>query len=297
MEKIICGIYKIINPKNKIYIGQSTNIYKRWFYYDILNCKNQPRLYQSLKKYGNSSHIFEIIEECDFNLLNERERYWQDHYDVLDRKKGLNCVLTKTKDKKTIINDLTKNKIKNSLKNFNEEKIKHIYQYNLSGECVKIWKNYNEVQNSTEYDRGYISRCCNGRTDKAYEFIWSYKEQVFSNEFLNKVSLTKSDKLKGNRHNLGRKLTNEHKEKLRISLTDFKHSDETKKIIAKIKSKPIIQFDLNGTPIKEWESATIAGIELKMLSQNISKCCNGKQKTAHGFIWKFKKNTLYLHNS
>jgi len=294
MGNFVCGIYKITNPKSKIYIGQSTNVHERWLSYMRLNCKPQPKLYKSFKKYGCSSHIFEIIEECEFDLLNERERYWQDHYDVLNRKEGLNCILTKTEVKKPIVSDHTKNKIKKTLKKFNEEKVNFIYQYNLSGECIKIWKNYNELQNSTEYNRGYISRCCNGRTDKAYEFIWSYKEKVFSNEFLNKVSLTKSDKLKGHKHNLGRKLTDEHKEKLRKSSINFRHTDETKNIISISKFKPIIQFDLNGNQIKEWESATTAGRILKISSQNISKCCNMKIKTAYGFIWKFKQEKTII---
>ena len=41
---------------------------------------------------------FEIIEQCILTQLNERERYWQDYYDVLGIN-GLNCKLTETKDK------------------------------------------------------------------------------------------------------------------------------------------------------------------------------------------------------
>lgn len=61
------------------------------------NCKNQPRLYASLLKYGFSAHIFEVVEECAIEYLNTRERHWQDFYDVLS-KKGLNCKLTQTAD-------------------------------------------------------------------------------------------------------------------------------------------------------------------------------------------------------
>jgi hypothetical protein len=35
------GIYKIINPKGKTYIGQSINIEKRWNGYKKLHCKGQ----------------------------------------------------------------------------------------------------------------------------------------------------------------------------------------------------------------------------------------------------------------
>lgn len=91
------GIYRITNPKGKVYVGQSIHVELRWQNYKNLNCKWQHRLFNSLKKYGTENHTFEIIEECLEGELNTRERYWQDYYDVLE--KGLNCRLTRTEDK------------------------------------------------------------------------------------------------------------------------------------------------------------------------------------------------------
>lgn len=95
----IIGIYKITSPSNKIYIGQSRDIYKRVNnYYKNLHCKSQVRLYRSLIKYGWEAHKFEIIEKCLFEDLNNRERYWQDYYNVLGSS-GLNSMLTNTNEK------------------------------------------------------------------------------------------------------------------------------------------------------------------------------------------------------
>ena len=105
------GIYKITSPSGKIYIGQSGNITKRFYHYKSLNTKEQPRLNYSFLKYGVEKHIFEIIEETFFDLLNERERYWQEYYNVIG-KNGLNCQLTNTKEKKILVSDLTKEKHK-----------------------------------------------------------------------------------------------------------------------------------------------------------------------------------------
>lgn len=103
---MIIGIYKIVSPSNKIYIGQSTNIERRIKYYKGLYCKNQTKLYNSLKKYGWKSHKFEIIEECKIEDLLDRENYWKDYYMVLDipslccRKDGKGGYLsTETKEK------------------------------------------------------------------------------------------------------------------------------------------------------------------------------------------------------
>ena len=79
------GIYKITNPKGKIYIGQSINIEQRWNKnYKTLNCKTQTKLYNSLKKYDSENHIFEVIEECNTEQLLERETYWKLFYKVLE---------------------------------------------------------------------------------------------------------------------------------------------------------------------------------------------------------------------
>lgn len=103
------GIYKITSPTNRIYIGQSIDIDIRFLYYKKLKCKNQPLLYRSLLKYGFENHKFEIIEECSIEQLNERERYWQDYYNVLEE--GLNCMLTQTNTKSGEISQITKDKI------------------------------------------------------------------------------------------------------------------------------------------------------------------------------------------
>lgn len=109
------GIYKITNPNGRVYIGQSVNIEKRLLEYKKIRCPYQYRLLSSLKKYGPENHIFEIIEECDIDNLNARERFWQDHYEVLSEK-GLNCILTSCNSKSGEISEETKFKISNSMK-------------------------------------------------------------------------------------------------------------------------------------------------------------------------------------
>ena len=72
-KKHMVGIYKITNPKGKVYIGYSKDIENRFKYYKRLNCKGQRKLYNSLKKYGPDNHIFEIVEECNLVDLNLKE--------------------------------------------------------------------------------------------------------------------------------------------------------------------------------------------------------------------------------
>lgn len=77
------GIYQIKNLiNNKIYIGSSTNIDKRWNNHIYKWLKNtHPNLHfqNAFNKYGIENFIFEILEIVeDVNLLIEREQFYID---------------------------------------------------------------------------------------------------------------------------------------------------------------------------------------------------------------------------
>lgn len=105
------GIYKITSPSNKIYIGQSIDIDKRFKDYKSLKSKLQRLLHRSFLKYGVDNHIFEIVEECSIDSLNQRERYWQEYYNVLDTTKGLNLKYTETNDRTGLLSEESKKKV------------------------------------------------------------------------------------------------------------------------------------------------------------------------------------------
>lgn len=53
-------------------------------------------------------------------------------------------------------------------------------------------------------------------------------------------------------------------------------------------SRKVQQFDkVTGEFIAEFESVKEAGEKTRTESTNISRCCNGKLKSAGGFIWKY----------
>jgi group I intron endonuclease len=97
------GIYKITNPKGAVYIGSSKEVEVRISRYKKLKCKSQPKIYNSLLKYGPENHIFEIIEECFIDDLYKKENYYGMMYNVLDRKLGLNCIIPQIGDVKFIL--------------------------------------------------------------------------------------------------------------------------------------------------------------------------------------------------
>lgn len=89
------GIYKITNPKGRIYIGQSKNIDERIARYKKLQCcKHQLFLYRSFLKYSVDNHSFEIILRGDFTKkeLNSFESKFVKEYNSFNgwKKGGLN---------------------------------------------------------------------------------------------------------------------------------------------------------------------------------------------------------------
>lgn len=76
-----------------------------------------------------------------------------------------------------------------------------------------------------------------------------------------------------------KRFNNEPPIKLNINIFSFKKS-----------TKPILQYDLEGNFIKEWQSQ-ICALESLGLSYNnvgLNQCLKGKQKTAYGFKWSYK---------
>ena len=78
------GVYKIISPTNRVYIGQSRDLIQRKSHYKYMRCKGQPKLYHSLVKYGWEYHSFEIIhqlpEDIGQDTLNEYEILYCNQY-------------------------------------------------------------------------------------------------------------------------------------------------------------------------------------------------------------------------
>lgn len=103
-------IYKIQSPNGKIYIGSTVNFKKRMKQYSTLDCKNQIKIYNSLKKYGFNNHKIVIITECTTDKIFQLESYYGQLYNVLGVN-GLNLRLPKLGDTFISVSDETRKKI------------------------------------------------------------------------------------------------------------------------------------------------------------------------------------------
>lgn len=93
------GIYKITNELNgHVYIGQSTNINKRWNKHKT-SPFNQNSIgynsffYRAIRKYGIEYFSFAVIELCSKEELNAKEMYWIKFYNSNNPDNGYNLTL------------------------------------------------------------------------------------------------------------------------------------------------------------------------------------------------------------
>ena len=73
------GIYKITNlNNNKVYIGQSQNIFtrKKQHFTQLRHNKHPNKDMQKDWNINNRGFRWDVIEYCELNKLNEREEYW-----------------------------------------------------------------------------------------------------------------------------------------------------------------------------------------------------------------------------
>lgn len=132
-------IYKLIAPNNKIYIGQTNNIKRRIEQYKYLWCKKQPKLYNSLIKYGWENFILEIIEYVADEFADEYERFYIKKYNSvnagLNHDSGGHYGKTHSKETRKKMSDSGKKKI------FTEQ-----HKNNLKKAKKEFWQNKEKLQ-------------------------------------------------------------------------------------------------------------------------------------------------------
>lgn len=212
MREKLCGIYKITSPTNKIYIGQSINIHHRKGVYKRCNCKNQHKIYNSIKKHGWDKHKFEILQLCDYSEINDLEKYYIALYQSNKTEFGLNLreggknhfgnVPLKTKEwreklsKRMLGNRYRAGKrtdkerkeqgehqkrlgMKPTLKTMqlaNKARERKINQYTLDGQFIREFKSIIIAIDELNLRWGTINECLAGTLYSAHGYRWKYAD-------------------------------------------------------------------------------------------------------------------------
>jgi group I intron endonuclease len=247
------GIYKWVSPTGRIYVGQSTNIKQRkeWYSSNGIFNASMPKLKRSFEKYGIENHLFEIIEYCSIEKLNEREIYWGLFYNTLES--GLNCKLG---EQNCVFSEETKNKMSIAKKN---KPLSIEHQLNREKSLQKYWNMKKEEKE---------------KLDKVEKIKYIPTKE-------HRENLSKAKK--------GKSIHTEQSKQKLSEVGKLRDMNKVSQAGVEARKTPILQFDLFGNFIKEYHSASDAEMELKeKKGDNIRSCIRGEQKTAYGFLWKEK---------
>lgn len=220
--------------------------------------KKDYKIYVKNKKLDLIEEILEYVN--DISELNKREVYWLNKFDVINNSLYYN----KTNKSYGVCKTEEHTKIKQSLAS---PKRKKIIQYDLEGNFIKIWDCMSDVTRQLNIETGDLTCVCQGKQKTAGGFQWKY--------FIidNKVKIEAVSYIR----------TEEFKQNLSIKL---KGKPSSMKGIYKY--QPILQYDLEGNFIKEYINPMEAVNNDRKKVKNLITCLKNRQKTAYGFIWKYK---------
>jgi len=192
--------------------------------------------------------------------------------------------------------------LKYGFENFSIEILKIIDNY-ISKDKLKILLNGYEIYFIKKYDTinvGYNIREGGSKgklpTETKEKISAANKGRVFSEEHRRKLSeshtgyvMPKSQKDLISIKSKLNGISPETRDKMVKSRRGYKPTKETlKKYSLSHIQHAVIQFDLSGNLVKEWECVMYAAKELGYSRSCIYDCCNNKRKTHKGFMWKYK---------
>lgn len=317
------GIYKITSPSGRIYVGQTKDLSKRWMDYKYLSkIKDQKLICASIKCYGWEKHIFEILEVCNFDMLNIREIFWIDFLQT-NRRKYLNIGLNLTDGgenppsnigREFKVESRNKVSVKNSI-NHSNKRIDNIKQYHLDGSLIKTWKK-EEFNKKQPFKYFFVLKVCEGKSLFYKKFVWRFLEDDFLKFKINKkTEKPKKQKIKQRLKIKKGPVSEETKLKMSKSQKALWTEEKRKKQSLRLKGrkntwlakkqspefiekrflkirKSIIQYSLEGNFIKEWISATEIENKLGYNMDTIGDCVKGKRENYKNYIWKYKDGCI-----
>lgn len=253
-------VYKTTNLVNgKMYIGKTIHNDSSYLGSGLL-------IEKSIRKYGKDNFVKEIIEECENEQeLNEREIYWISHFNACESELYYNIGTCGEGTDNFTYNpnrELIREKIRNSIKGTKQtiETIQKRVETNTGKKRTKEQRD-TISQSQLNYYKKNPNRqkgSDNGNYGKKHPGL--NKGRIISEETRKKQSNTLKNK--------GEEYWNNFRE--------LKKKERIK----------VFQYDLEGNLVKEWDSVTEA---IRCVGASVSDAIYGRQKTAHGYIWKKQK--------
>jgi hypothetical protein len=123
-----------------------------------------------------------------------------------------------------------------------------IIQFDIHGTRLNTFDTCKQAAAYVGTSRGFISTCCLRPNQTGKGFYWKY-------------------------------------ESINSCVIEPGGQDEIYKQIISKRNRKVIQFDIHGIRLNSFDNCNEAAKYVGAASSNINRCCNGKTKTAKGYIW------------
>ena len=328
MLYVIYLITNLINNKKYIGQTKQGREERRWQEHSIFYVNENRMLYNAIRKYGSENFEFKVIDtDIPEELIDERERYYIKYYNTFylngqgynmteggqgihgythseitkqrikesnltawqklkkeeperykqfcinrslankgkpksaeHRKKLSDIASKRTGEKNSFFGKHFSEESKELLREAKAQKLSPINAYDL--QTGKLWKTFRfateavQELNLQQAANTRILLVCKEQKGHAYGYIWRYKVDC---------------------------------DLIELPLEVLELENKTPR------AKAVLQYDLENNFIAEFESAAAASrhfepdiAKQRKVAKSISNVCNGKAKTYHKFIWKFK---------
>lgn len=269
-------VYKIQNKvNNKVYIGITNKGYNNRFRKHLSEARNGSTfiLHLAINKYGKDNFFVTLLETCSsLEVLKEREKFWIKTLNSTNRDFGYNMTEGGDGTFGRFHSEETKKKIGERLR-------VGVSIENTDTKEIKLFE-------STAKACKYLNKCRSYLSDLRRRN--NYSTILFDDNLIIKYIEKEKPKPKKNQDISAHMKMMQEKSIESRSLNKEEFSKKQKEV-KKDKTKIVCQFDLQGNLIKEYNGCREAATYLNKSRSAIQHCLKGRNKTAYGFVWKFKE--------
>lgn len=256
------GIYKIQNKvTDKVYIGKSVNIEKRWIQHRCHlnnNVHANDYLQKAWNKYSENGFDFSVLCECEESVLDEKEIYYINLYKATDRNYGYN--LREGGDGGSLSQE-TIEKLRGVGSTLSEDDVRHIkmcmYLLMDRKEIAEMYNVSPKVLTAISQGKnwGYVLPELNDKIHNLKQSLIDERNQMIVNHYDNGLKIAEIARLTG--------LSTSIVEKAVYKYRDIKSKDSQMEKYNKI-------FELHNQGINNYQISKIVGVSASTVQRYLS---------------------------